>query len=246
MWTRVELKEKAKTAFHRNYWIMVLVGLIFTFISYSPANARSGYEAARDYTQDVDAGSILDYISTNVLIMGITILLIWALVIAVAKIFLGNLLYIGCMRFFMENSEKKASLSLVLKAFQQGRYGNQVLTMFLKDLFIFLWTLLLIVPGIIKSYEYSMVPYILAENPDISRKRAFQISKSMMMGEKWNTFVLDLSFIGWFILSGITFGIVGVLYVTPYHQGTWAELYKMNRYKVLSSGGVTSQELLGF
>ena len=61
-----------------------------------------------------------------------------------------------------------------------------------------------------ESYEYKMIPYILAENPRISRKRAFEISKNMMDGEKWNAFVLDLSFIGWNLLSTITFGIVGV------------------------------------
>ena len=75
--------------------------------------------------------------------------------------------------------------------------------MFLKGLFQGLWSLLFVIPGIIKSYEYRMIPYILSENPNISRKRAFEISKQMMKGNKWDTFVLDLSFIGWQILSGI-------------------------------------------
>ena len=65
-----------------------------------------------------------------------------------------------------------------------------------------------IVPGIVKYYEYLMVPYILAENPNMNQKEVFQISKRMMMGQKWNTFVLDCSFIGWRILEGITLGIV--------------------------------------
>lgn len=69
-----------------------------------------------------------------------------------------------------------------------------------------------------------MIPYILAENPEISRERAFEISKQMMDGQKGDAFVLDLSFIGWNILSVITLGIVGILYVNPYQSATWAEL----------------------
>lgn len=80
-------------------------------------------------------------------------------------------------------------------------YLNIVKTQFLRSLFTVLWTLLLIVPGIVKSYEYRMIPYILAENPSISSKRAFELSKKMTDGEKMNIFVLDLSFIGWSLLG---------------------------------------------
>ena len=97
--------------------------------------------------------------------------------------------------------------------------------MFFRDLFTFLWTLLFIIPGIIKSYEYKMVPYLLAEYPDMDRKEVFARSRDMMYGQKWNTFVLDLSFIPWNILSTITFGLVGLFYVSPYQDATYAELY---------------------
>lgn len=122
--------------------------------------------------------------------------------------------------------------------------GN-VATIFCRDLYTVLWTLCLIIPGIVKSYEYKMIPYILAENPRISRKRAFEISKNMMDGEKWNAFVLDLSFIGWNLLSTITFGIVGVLYVNPYVNTTWAEFYKVMRENALETGNATREELIG-
>ena len=67
----------------------------------------------------------------------------------------------------------------LLDGFKSGHYGNIVLTIFLRDLFISLWTLLLVIPGIVKIYEYLMVPYILAENPAMDRKSAFAISKRM-------------------------------------------------------------------
>ena len=79
--------------------------------------------------------------------------------------------------------------------------------------------------GIVKAYEYMMVPYILAENPDMSREEVFALSKQMMKGNKWDAFVLDLSFIGWMILGALTLNIVNVLYTNPYRYLTSAELY---------------------
>lgn len=75
-------------------------------------------------------------------------------------------------------------------------------------------------------YEYMMVPFILAENPDMSRKEVFALSKKMMTGNKWKAFVLDLSFLGWNILGCITLGILNVLFVVPYQNLTKAELYQ--------------------
>lgn len=108
--------------------------------------------------------------------------------------------------------------------------------MFLRGLFTGLWSLLFVIPGIIKHYEYLMIPYILAENPGMDRQEVFAISKRMMMGQKWNVFVLDLSFIGWRLLEGITLGIVGVFYVEPYYQATMAELYAYNRNMAYQQG----------
>ena len=90
---------------------------------------------------------------------------------------------------------------------------------------VFLWMLLFFIPGLIKSISYVMAPYILAENPGMRAKDALKKSVELMKGNKWKTFVLDLSFIGWFILSIITFGIVYFFYVNPYYLATDAELY---------------------
>ena len=86
--------------------------------------------------------------------------------------------------------------------------------------------MLFLVPGIIKSYEYRMIPYILADNPTISYEEAFALSKKMMTGNKWDAFVLDLSFIGWRILGGLTCGILSLFYVNPYQYQTNAALYE--------------------
>lgn len=92
-------------------------------------------------------------------------------------------------------------------------------------LYIFLWSLLFIIPGIVKAYQYRMVPYILADRPELDQKEVFALSKQMMDGEKWNAFVLDLSFLGWHILGIITAGILEIFYIAPYVNLTNAQLY---------------------
>ena len=82
------------------------------------------------------------------------------------------------------------------------------------------------IPGIVKSYEYRMIPYIMAEHPELSYKEAFRMSKEMMQGNKWSAFVLDLSFLGWHILGIMTLGILEIFYVAPYVAMTDAYLYK--------------------
>lgn len=134
-------------------------------------------------------------------------------------------LEIGCRNFFTRNSEDPAELSTLERGFKPS-YGRNVGGMFLRDLFIFLWSLLLVIPGIVKTYSYRMVPYILADNPDITGMEAITLSRQMMNGHKWQTFVLDLSFLGWYILSAFTLGILGIFYVNPYKAGTDAELYQ--------------------
>ena len=85
--------------------------------------------------------------------------------------------------------------------------------------------LLFIIPGIIKQYEYMMIPFLLAENPQMNRKEAFEKSRQMMKGNKWAAFVLDLSFIGWSLLGIITFGLVNIFFAGPYQYLTQSQLY---------------------
>lgn len=150
-------------------------------------------------------------------------LVVFALGVGV-NVFLLNPVEVGTRRYFVKNETENASLKEMGVSFSNS-YLNVVKTMFLRDLFTILWTLLFVIPGIIKTYEYRMIPYIVAENPDITSSEAFELSKKMMKGNKWKTFVLDLSFIGWHILSGLTLGLLGIFYVNPYLYQTNAALY---------------------
>ena len=106
-----------------------------------------------------------------------------------------------------------------------GRWGRNVWGMFLVGLFTFLWSLLLIVPGIVKYYSYSMTPYILIDNPELSANQAINMSKKMMKGHKFDLFFLHLSFIGWIFLSIFTLGI-GLLWLMPYMMTAQAAFYQ--------------------
>ena len=147
------------------------------------------------------------------------------------QILVMNPLEIGIRRYFMEDLYAPCELDRLTYGFRVN-YVNGVVIMLLRTVYIILWSLLLIIPGIIKTYEYRMIPYLLAENPDLTREEAFALSKQMMTGEKWDAFVLDLSFIGWAILSLFTLGLVGIFYGNPYKGLTDAALYMALREKI--------------
>ena len=145
-------------------------------------------------------------------------------------IFIGNVIVVGKNRYFIKNHVENPELGEIFSGFK-GNYLNVVKIMFLMDLKTLLWLFLFIVPGIIKAYEYSMIPYLLAENPNLSADEAFSLSKQMTTGQKADLFVLDLSFIGWIILGLICCGI-GILFVLPYPQAARAEVYLILRDSV--------------
>ena len=153
----------------------------------------------------------------------VAFLVVFAIIFAIDA-FIFNPLELGCDRFFYKNLDEPAEVAEIAYGFDHG-YKNVVKVMFFRDLYTLLWSLLFIIPGIVKAYEYRMIPYILADNPDMDKDEAFARSREMMTGQKWKTFVLDLSFIGWNILSLLTIGLLGIFYVGPYKRATRAALY---------------------
>lgn len=108
--------------------------------------------------------------------------------------------------------------------FKNEQWLRDIGALLLVALYTFLWTLLFIIPGVIKGYSYSMVPYILAEYDTISITEAIELSQRMTEGYKWELFVMDWSFILWDIAAGLTMGIVG-FYSVPYQKATWTRYY---------------------
>ena len=218
-------------AFKKNYVSAVVVALLMGIFG-----TVSGESSARRVSEnsDIYSGNLFNVGMITGLLAGIATVVI--LIVLVAKVFVGNLLKMGGYRFFILNQTAQPGIGTLLDGFRSGYYVNIVLTMFLRDLFTALWSLLLVVPGIVKHYEYLMVPYIIAENPAMDYKEAFQISKQMMDGEKMEAFIMDLSFLGWYLLSAVTCGLLAIFYVNPYVQASFAEMYTFNKQKAYQEG----------
>lgn len=266
MWTRAQLKDKAKFTFKRNYWRTVLIALLAAFLaggfsgSSSGSNSISdfkdgfeqGFEAGMDSVQgtlpgdfpfddyqdnssdhffdeieDMDDGSLAAVIAVVVIVVLIVVLIAIAIG-CVLDAFLLNPLELGTKRFFTQNLNSIAQVREVGYAFDHN-YMNTVKILFFRDMYIVLWSLLFVIPGIVKAYEYRMIPYLLTDDPNMTKDEAFARSRAMMTGQKWNAFVLDLSFIGWAILGALTFGILNIFYVAPYQNMTNAALYEALR-----------------
>lgn len=234
MWTRQLLKQNGKTAFKRNYWACVWVSLIVGMVA-GGGGSSNGSTESEGYGFAVE--SFPDGFWFVIIAILIAALLFSILISSVVEVS-------GC-RYFLENREHKTPVSQVIWGFREGRFGNIVWTIFMRNVYIFLWGLLFLIPGIIKGYSYKLVPYILAENPDISKDRAFEISKQAMNGRKWDAFVLDWSFIGWQILNSLTFGILGFFYVNPYVNATQAEFYSAIKAEAIQKGITDTIELPG-
>lgn len=248
MWTRKELKQRAKDALGRNYWKIVLVTFLSLMVNgalNSSAGASSSQPTVVIRNTDAQIGqegtvngvmaalteSVQEMSDVEIIVYGViiavVILIAVLLIMAVMYAFialLANPFSVGVYRFMAKSVDDKAEVKEVAYGFDHS-YKNIVKTMFQVDLRVFGWACLFIIPGIYKRYQYRMVPYLLTKQPDMNYKEALRLSSDMMQGEKWHAFVLDLSFIPWHLLGMITCGMVEFFYVGPYVYLTHAALY---------------------
>ncbi len=162
----------------------------------------------------------------------------------VLSILVFSILTVGGFRFFQKTRKNVLTdIGEVIGNFKDGNYKNIVTITFLKNLKIFLWSLLFFIPGIIKTYEYYLIENILAVRPDLDKESAFKMSKALMKGNKMDAFVLDLSFLGWYLLSLFTLGILSIVYVNPYVIATRVEFYAYVRAEGINKGIITPMDL---
>lgn len=185
------------------------------------ANFNSAMKSQKYIFKIWDAVTLFNFNETKLgLVLCVTAVLAFAY-----TVFIADPLIVGGKRYFLKAREgTNTKIAIIGEIFQKEHWLNVAMIMFLRNIYNAFWYLT-IVGGIIKTYEYRMIPYILAENPKIDRKEAFKISKQLMKGNKWKTFVLDMSFFGWNVLSVLTFGLLSILYVNPYNAATIAQLY---------------------
>jgi uncharacterized membrane protein len=149
---------------------------------------------------------------------------ITASLLSLAQFLISGVVQLGYVQFLLK--QYKNGTGDFADLFSQfNRFGQGFAQMFLRGLYIFLWSLLFVIPGIIKTYSYAMTPFIMAENPHMSASEAIAVSKVIMDGHKWELFCLEFSFIGWMFLSVLSCGI-GFLFLTPYMNAALAAFYK--------------------
>ena len=145
-------------------------------------------------------------------------------VLGLAQIIIGGVVRQGYCQFLLKQYDKQnPEMNDLFSQFH--RFGDGFCLALLQGLYIVLWTMLFIIPGIIAGYRYAMAPFVLLENPDMTASEAIEASKQMMDGHKMDLFLLDLSFIGWELLCVLSLGI-GYLWLRPYRNAAYAAFFR--------------------
>ncbi len=213
---RKELKENAKKSLSGKWGEAICVLLVFGILSLIATavgligNTSEVFKSPESFSSFLDGSGLFHY--------GIP-----QFISSILTILVNAFLALGSTSYFLKVSRNEEVSFKEL--FNKTKYwllyiGVSIMT----SIFIGLWSLLLIIPGIIAAYRYSMVQYILVDNPELGVMGSIRRSKEIMQGHKWEFFVLELSFIGWMLLSVLTFGIL-LFYVSPYMNVTNANFY---------------------
>ncbi|MDO4617585.1 MAG: DUF975 family protein [Lachnospiraceae bacterium] len=229
-----ELLRQTDGPFRKDYWKIAAASFLLVVLSFglSYSSIISSVNQIPDLVRSImdnefTASRNWDMRMAAVLLTMVGGLLIFSTLIKfLLDVFLANPIEVGANRMMLDAMEEEGSAMLARLAYAfDADYINTVKVAFLQSLFTNLWTILLIVPGIYKYYEYKMIPYLLAENPYLPQGEAFKKSKELMKGYKWKAFLLDLYFIPWEILGLLTFGVVTIFYVEPKRQLAKTALY---------------------
>lgn len=248
MWTRKEFKDRAKKNLPKCYWnivaVVFLVSIINCVISF--IGGGSYFETLKEIKMmpDIDIGSIW-----NDLMSG------WSKIFIISWLlyfFITFPVTVGIIRLILNAKKGESNIKDALFVFNKKSYLKVVFAGFMQQLYIGLWTLAFVIPGFIKYYEYRMIPYILAEKPDIGFFKALELSKKMTKYHKMDIYVLEISFIPWYLLAivvvtfivcilgsllrlagfeyiiGFLSGVMGGLaavFIRPYMESTLVEFY---------------------
>ena len=144
--------------------------------------------------------------------------------LGLAQFIIGGVVQLGYARHLLKQHDRQdCSLSDLFS--ELDRFGQGFAQKFLRALYVFLWSLLLVIPGVIKDLSYAMTPFIMADHPNLTAGEAIERSKALMDGYKWDLFVLRFTFIGWNLLAALTMN-VGNLILNPYKNAAEAAFYR--------------------
>lgn len=228
-----DFRASAREALRGKWGIAILTGLLATILggvvsqgpelsfSYDDYGLHANLQLAGQKIYSLGGGT--SPVFGALLAGGTLYLLLVGLVLAALFFTLGSVVGVGYARFNLNllGGERPAVETL----FAYFPYWKTTaLTRLLQTLYVLLWSLLLIVPGIMAAYSYAMTEFLLADNPDLTPSEALAQSKAMMYGNRWRLFCLQISFIGWSILANIT--VIGGIFLTPYVETASAAFYR--------------------
>lgn len=224
-----DFREQAREALKGKWALAVGTGFIASMLGvYTALGSGSGSSSSSDIPLTEEQIASLPeevIIVLGIIMVVLGIIALFALVFALVQFIIGGAVTLGYVKFNLSLIDgKEAKFSDLFSQFD--RFGQAFLLQLLRNIFIVLWTLLLIIPGIIATYRYAMAPYIMAENPGMTALEAIDESKRLMDGNKWRLFCLNFSFIGWDLLCVFfTLGI-GYLWLQPYREAAYAAFYR--------------------
>ena len=241
-----DFRQEAREALHRNWLLAILVGLVAALLGGLDSD---GLEFKINFTGG-ELSANLQYAGQTVyswgdgiapglrafLIGGAVYLILAAVVLGVLYFILGSVVKVGYARFNLNlTAGEKPPFETLFSYFPHWK--TVAVAWLLQSVYVLLWMLLLVIPGIVASYSYAMTSFILAENPELTASEAIAQSKAMMEGNRWRLFCLRFSFVGWAILCAFTLGI-GNLVLTPYERAAEAAFYRE-----ISGGAAPKPEL---
>ena len=230
-----DFRSIARNALSGRWAIAVITGLIASLLGAVASNgpevklnindsgANVGLEFAGQQIYTTSGG--WNEALTGFIVGSATFIILAAIVMAVVYFILGSVVGVGYSRFNLDlvDRQKEPEIGTLFGYFKHWK--TTAVANLLQGLYVFLWSLLFIIPGIIAGYSYAMTNYILAEHPELTASEAIEQSKAMMTGNRWRLFCLQFSFIGWDLLCALTLGI-GNLWLRPYKQAAEASFYR--------------------
>lgn len=210
-----DFRARGREALRGHWGVAIAVALVATLLG-----GGMGITYNTSASTGAENSGISSFVSHDVWVLVATI----SVVMLLLALFIGGVISMGW-----------ASFNLKLLNHEEVRFGNLfdhfyrigagICLVLLQGLFVFLWSLLFFIPGIIAAYRYALMPYLMAEFPELGALDAMRESKRLMKGNKWRLFCLDWSFIGWMLLSALTLGI-GSLWLNPYTAAARAAFYQ--------------------
>lgn len=253
MSSAADFRRLAREVLRGRWGIAILTGYIASLIG---ATLSTEFEGSFSFEQtyDISENEMLVSQITELVVGLLPLIIIIGFISIVVSLVLGGAGRLGYARFNLNLVDRK-EVSVMDLFSQFHRIGSGIAMVLLVKLYTFLWSLLFVIPGIVQSYSYALTPYVLSENPEMTAKEAITASKQIMQGNRWRLFCLELSFIGWYLLSFLPsiisvpllffegiFGtglwmvvvvisaFIGSLFITPYAQAARAAFYREVSY----------------